>query len=135
MEFDVLEPDHVLYPTFEIFNDEGLRVFDTIDSDPEWRARPRTPGRYASTAWIPGNFLSEGTLFVNAEIATYHPLVQHVLERDAVAFQVVDSLEGDSARGDWAGSMRGAVRPLLKWTTSVEVAADARAARAGAPRA
>jgi lipopolysaccharide transport system ATP-binding protein len=132
MEYDVLEPGHVLYPTFEIFNDEGLRVFDTIDSDPEWRGRARTPGRFVSTAWIPGNFLSEGTLFVNAEIATYHPLTQHVLERDAVAFQVVDSLDGDSARGDWAGSMRGAVRPLLKWTTRAEAAAG-RSVTAAAP--
>ena len=27
------------------------------------------------------------------------------------------SLDGDSARGDWAGEMYGVVRPLLKWST------------------
>src|SRR3712207_7464668 len=32
------------------------------------------------------------------------------------AFQVVDSLDGDSARGDYAGPMPGVVRPLLRWT-------------------
>jgi lipopolysaccharide transport system ATP-binding protein len=36
---------------------------------------------------------------------------------DAVAFQVIDSLDGDSARGDYAGPFPGAVRPLLKWST------------------
>jgi len=40
----------------------------------------------------------------------------HFFEFDAVAFQVVDSLDGDSARGDFGGSIPGVVRPLLKWT-------------------
>jgi lipopolysaccharide transport system ATP-binding protein len=30
---------------------------------------------------------------------------------------VADSLEGDSARGDWTGHMPGVMRPMLKWTT------------------
>jgi lipopolysaccharide transport system ATP-binding protein len=37
-----------------------------------------------------------------------------------VAFQVIDSLDGDSARGDYAGPFPGVVRPLLQWTTSFE---------------
>ena len=37
--------------------------------------------------------------------------------RDAVAFQVIDSTEGDSVRGDWAGRLGGVVRPSLEWTT------------------
>jgi lipopolysaccharide transport system ATP-binding protein len=34
-----------------------------------------------------------------------------------VAFHVVDSLDGNSARGDYAGTMEGVVRPMLKWQT------------------
>jgi lipopolysaccharide transport system ATP-binding protein len=41
----------------------------------------------------------------------------HVHERDAVAFHVVDNLDGDSARGDYAGPIPGVVRPMLRWTT------------------
>jgi hypothetical protein len=41
-------------------------------------------------------------------------------ERDAIAFQVVDSTDGDSARGDYAGSLPGVVRPLLRWETNYE---------------
>jgi len=37
-----------------------------------------------------------------------------------VAFLVVDSSEGDSARGDYTGHMPGLVRPLLSWTTQFE---------------
>ena len=28
-----------------------------------------------------------------------------------------DNLEGDSARGDYIGNLRGAVRPMLDWST------------------
>ena len=34
-----------------------------------------------------------------------------------VPLLVTDSLEGDSARGDWTGHMPGVMRPMLKWTT------------------
>jgi lipopolysaccharide transport system ATP-binding protein len=34
-----------------------------------------------------------------------------------VAFQVIESTDGESARGDYAGDISGVVRPLLKWTT------------------
>jgi lipopolysaccharide transport system ATP-binding protein len=49
------------------------------------------------------------------------PVAVHVHERDAVAFQVVDSLEGGSARGDYAGAFPGVVRPLLKWDSGERV--------------
>ena len=39
------------------------------------------------------------------------------LQDQAVAFHVVDSMEGDGARGDWGGSMPGVIRPLLRWST------------------
>lgn len=36
-----------------------------------------------------------------------------------VAFQVVDSHDGDSARGDQTGTLPGVVRPLLTWHTQL----------------
>ena len=36
---------------------------------------------------------------------------------DVVAFHVSDSMDGDSARGDWTGNMVGVIRPKLKWDT------------------
>jgi lipopolysaccharide transport system ATP-binding protein len=65
---------------------------------------------------IPGNLLSEGTLFVTAGL-TSEGSTEQFYESDAVAFQVVDSLDGDSARGDYAGQMYGVVRPMLQWST------------------
>ena len=56
-------------------------------------------------------------MFIDVFLATLNPLVRQFFERQAVAFQVIDSPDGDSARGDWAGRLGGVVRPLLKWST------------------
>jgi lipopolysaccharide transport system ATP-binding protein len=117
MEYEVLKVGYVVSPYLEFYNEESVNVFGTADLDPDWRRRPRPAGWYMSTAWIPGNLLSEGTLFVGVGLATMDPLINQFYERDAVAFQVIDTTDGDSARGDWAGHWGGVVRPLLKWKT------------------
>jgi lipopolysaccharide transport system ATP-binding protein len=117
MEYEVLEPGYVLYPYYEFFNEESVHAFGVGDLDPAWRGRPRPLGRYVSTAWIPGNLLAEGTLFITAALTTLSPDVRQFRERDVVAFQIVDTLDGDSARGDIVGEWGGVVRPLLQWNT------------------
>lgn len=117
MEYEVLKPGYVLLPHYHLFNEQGIYVFTTFDQDSTWRNRPRPVGCYVSQAVIPGNFLSEGTLFVHANMSTLDPHIFQFSGADAVAFQVIDSMDGDSARGDWGGSLGGAVRPLLKWNT------------------
>jgi lipopolysaccharide transport system ATP-binding protein len=117
MEYDVLRSGYVLSPYFDFYTEAGVHAFSAVDLDPAWGRRSRPTGRYVSTAWIPGNLLSEGTLFVGVGLATLAPNVHQWSIRDAVAFQVVDSHDGDSARGGWTDSFGGAVRPLLKWST------------------
>jgi lipopolysaccharide transport system ATP-binding protein len=117
MEFEVLEPGHILIPNYHFLNDEGVYLFVALDQDPEWQRRARPTGHFSSTAWIPGNFFAEGMLIVGAAISTINPLNVHFYERDAVAFQVIDSLDGNSARGDYGGPLPGVVRPMLHWTT------------------
>lgn len=123
MEFVVTTGGYVLMPHFRLYNEDNIAVFTTLDLDPEWRRRPRPPGRYVSRVTIPGNFLAEGSLYVEAALTTLDPPIGQFAERDAVAFQVIDSLEGDAARGDWAGNLSGVVRPLLPWTTIYEPSA------------
>lgn len=119
MEFEVLRDGYVLVPNFHFTNEEGVTAFIASDHDPAWRRKPRNSGRYISTAWLPGNLLAEGTLIVSSAISTMDPLAVHFFERDVVAFQVIDSLDGDSARGDYAGPIPGVMRPLLRWETRV----------------
>lgn len=119
MEYEVVQAGRILTPNLHFYNEEGVCVFTVPDLDPEWRARPRPCGRYLTSAVIPGNLLAEGTLFVGAAISTMNPVTVHFFERDVVAFQVMDSLNGDSARGDYGGPMPGVVRPALQWRTRV----------------
>ncbi|MGD9210203.1 MAG: ABC transporter ATP-binding protein [Desulfobacteraceae bacterium] len=117
MTFDVLESGYVLLPNFGLVNDNGDVVFVTVDQDPAWRKKQRPAGRYISKVTIPGNFLAEGTHYVNCHVMTLSPDRVIIRERGVIAFTVVDNLEGDSARGDYAKNMPGVVRPLLEWTT------------------
>jgi len=128
IEFDVFEEGRVLQPHVVLVNDEGVKLFTSVDVDSEWRNKARPKGRYTSTAWIPGNLLTEGMGIVSVAIWALEP--SRKLEcwyREAVAFQVIDSMDGtNSARGEWAGDFDGVMRPLLKWETEYNSGADVR---------
>lgn len=116
--YDVLQQtSYALYPYITAHNDQEVYLFTSFDTDPEWRGQTRPPGRYTSVVWIPGNLLAEGTVAIGAGMRTEIPQIMHFFERDSVAFQIVESPDGDTARVDSAGKIRGAVRPYLKWST------------------
>jgi lipopolysaccharide transport system ATP-binding protein len=117
VSYEVLAEGHVLIPVLEIYNEERIELFSAHDTTSEWRRRQRPAGRYTSTVWIPGDLLAEGSLIGNVSIMSHFPTtVLHAFHENAVAFQVVDSPTGDSARGDYVGPMPGVIRPLLNWT-------------------
>jgi lipopolysaccharide transport system ATP-binding protein len=117
MEFDVLKPGYLLLSSMGLERDDGLVVFVSFELNPEWRRRPRPVGSYRSCVQIPGNFLSEGRFIIGAGLISEAPLLVHCDVNPAVVFQVVDSFDGDAARGDLGGQMPGVVRPLLTWTS------------------
>lgn len=119
MTYEVISPGKVLIPNLHFFNDQGTCIFVSHDWNGDWRSRERNVGIYVSTVEIPGNFLSEGWIFVGAALTTYEPLEVHFVDWDAVTFNVVDSLEGATARGDFAGPIPGVIRPVLDWKTDV----------------
>ena len=120
MEYEVLKGGEVLMPYFRISNDEGVIAFSTIDLDLRWQTEARAPGRYVSTAWIPGNTLSEGTFYVLATIRTPRRKYWPFFVPDAATFNVIDTMEGGSARGQWVGKLSGVMRPKLDWTTEFQ---------------
>ena len=117
MEYEVLKAGYKLMPNFQFYNEAGVHAFSAHDLDPAWRRRQRPAGRYVSVVKIPGNFLSEGTMFVGAGFQTMDPVIAQFWQPDVVTFQVIDSIDGDTARGDFAGNVGGVVRPLLDWKT------------------
>jgi lipopolysaccharide transport system ATP-binding protein len=95
----------------------GDIAFNAMDVDPRWH-EPSPPGDYVATAWLPGNYLNEGLVTVDAAICSIDSpkLHHHVSVHDAFSFHVFDPLEGDSSRGTFTGQWKGVVRPLLEWT-------------------
>ena len=125
MTYDVLQPGSVFVPKIDLYNDEGAHVFSAHDVESEWRQRERAVGSYVSTAWIPGNFLSEGSMVIGVELVSHAPATSiHIQVAKAVAVQVVDKQFKDSARGDIVGPIPGIIRPLLKWTTDLQIAEE-----------
>ena len=119
LEYEVLQAGKVIIPSIQLNNEQGSCIFISHDWSAEWRHTERKVGIYKSTVSVPGNLLSEGTIFVTAGAATHQPHQVHFNERDAVTFNVIDSPDGDAARGDFAGPMPGAVRPMLSWKTEI----------------
>ena len=115
--FHVFTKITILFPNFLLVNEESVRVFTTIDVNTVWGERPRPAGYYTATAWIPGNLLADGTYYVRATMRTPDRNYRPFNEGDVIAFNVIDSMEGGTARGSWVGVMTGVVRPKLEWNT------------------
>jgi homopolymeric O-antigen transport system ATP-binding protein len=115
--FFVLREGKPVFPKIKVLDRESTVAFNAIDTDERW-LRPTPPGEYAATAWIPPNLLNEGSITVEAAICSmdFPKLHHHAAVYEAIAFEVLDPGEGDSARGNFAGQWRGVVRPMLDWT-------------------
>jgi lipopolysaccharide transport system ATP-binding protein len=122
INFDVIKPGYVLLPTFSLWSEDGICVLDAVDLDPEWRERNRPIGNYIATALIPGNMFGEVTFSVSTGMLTLQPkFSRQYRQTDVIKFRIIDSVNFDSARGDWTGNLQGFMRPKLKWITKVSL--------------
>jgi lipopolysaccharide transport system ATP-binding protein len=115
MIYDVIKDGEVFTHSMNVYNENGVHILSSHDVNSQFRDRVRSKGRYSSTMWIPGNFLSEGSITVSVAILEPDPFLIHFHEYDVVAFRVVDPLDGNSARGNCTLNFPGVVRPLLNW--------------------
>lgn len=118
IEFECLKRGSELMPGFSLCNEEAQVIFSSIDIEEKWYGREREPGHYQAKITIPGNTLAEGTMLINTAIRQMRPTERlEYFFPEAVAFQVIDTLQGDSARGHYPGDLAGIVRPKLDWHT------------------
>ena len=129
MDYEILQDKLPLHPNVHLFNEEGTCVFALNDSHQPLHREPRRPGVYRASVELAGNFLAEGMYSVDLALSTFAPVMVHCHEKGALAFQVNDPAEGDSARGTFAGAYPGVVRPALPWR--VEPLMGLTGARAG----
>lgn len=117
VEYDVIQSGHRLLPAYCLTNQDGTVILTTMDAHSKWRSTSKVAGRYTSTVKIPGNLLANGNVSVMISIKSLAPTIEHVYEKDIVAFQVIDNGQGDSASGGLVEETPGVVRPLLTWNT------------------
>ncbi len=116
--YEVTQSGQILLPNFQVYNQDRVQLFTVQDVSREWHRRAKEKGEYVSTVWIPANFMAEGSFYVNFAVVTYLPAMRvHFNTVETAGFDVVDSIEGDTARGDYAGKMEGVIRPILDWET------------------
>jgi lipopolysaccharide transport system ATP-binding protein len=76
-------------------------------------------GTYKATCCLPGHFLNEGAYFVGLAISSFETGVRvHLFEKNALSFNVNDTMENITTRSGWAGVMPGVVRPKMLWKTT-----------------
>ncbi|MDQ3100986.1 MAG: ABC transporter ATP-binding protein [Bacteroidota bacterium] len=117
MEYEVFKEGQIFTHSFNFFNEEGINIFDTHDTVSEMRRHPREKGIWRTTMWIPANLLAEGLITVGVATIKIDPFTIHFHVTDAVSFNVVDHIRGDSARGDYTLGFPGLVRPFCPWET------------------
>ncbi len=117
MKYKVLKETNIFTHGMNLFNSQGVNILNSHDVTSPIRKDKRKVGKYSSTMWIPGNFLSDGLINVGVAIFNQEPFYLHFQELDAVAFTVFDNLDVASARGNYVGEFPGIVRPILKWDT------------------
>jgi lipopolysaccharide transport system ATP-binding protein len=121
LEYDVVQPGYALRTNITAHHlTEGIVAFSLFDLDREWRGKRRPAGRYRTSVFVPGDLLAEGQFSITATVALKASGVVQFCEVGAVAFHIIDTLDGESARGDWGGSLGGALRPKLNWSTEFE---------------
>ena len=114
--YDVLQPELRFRCAIELMT-QGVVAFASVE--PKETVRDKL-GRYYSSLTIPAHLLAEGLHSVRVSIFTSSGVKKHYARVDeAIAFQVVDLMDGDSARGDYAQNLRGIVRPKLDWEMHV----------------
>jgi hypothetical protein len=117
MTYNVIKEGHVLVPNFRVYNSDGICLFISHDWFTESRTIKRNKGLYESQMEIPSNFLPEGLFSITATISKYIPDCGHFEVNDAIHFQIIDPMDGTTARGDLTADHPGVVRPILPWRT------------------
>ena len=115
MEYEVMQPGHVLWLGYNLYNQEGVNIFDTHSVNTKEYTETHATGKFRAIAWIPGNLLNTGMFFTGCAIFNHLRQVIHLHEKDVCVFHVYDVFEKNTARGMSPGEFPGIIRPLLNW--------------------
>lgn len=115
MDYEVFLLNKVLWFGFNIYNSEGVNIFDTHSVDLELYNKVHPLGRHKAVVWIPENLLSNGFHSVSCAIFNHNDNVVYLHEKSIISFNVIDMYGNNTSRGDSRGDFPGIIRPYLKW--------------------
>lgn len=117
-----LKPGPQRVAGLHFYNEEGTHLFTSYDlHNLDWRKEIIKTGLVKSICKVPGNLLAEGRIFVSIVVNTYlFVSLEHASANNVVSFNVFDSFNGDSVRGDFNAPWPGLVRPMLEWENIFE---------------
>lgn len=112
IEYYVAKPN-IRFRCVAMFLTQGVCAFGPMERTEE--VRPEI-GYYSSTLTIPPHLLAESEYSVIVSLFESMGMKrQLVMVPDALTFQVYDSMNGESARGDCTQNFAGVMRPKLDW--------------------
>ncbi|NTS43772.1 ABC transporter ATP-binding protein [Flavisolibacter sp. BT320] len=117
--YEVLADDIVLTHGFNLYNHTGVHILSSHDKKTMAEQTICKKGTYEASVILPPNFLAEGFHHVGVAMMSYNPYIVHFNEVDAIGFNIVDILNGETARGTYGGSIPGVIRPVLPWETRI----------------
>lgn len=109
-KYRVLKGGKERIPNIHVYNKKGECVFV---SGAETTEQLTQPGDYSVIAWIPGNFLNDGTYLVGIALSTMSPVTVHFYEQEALIFEVIEN--ANERPNKYNQAIPGVVRPLLDW--------------------
>lgn len=116
--YEILEDGHIIVPGFHLLSQERIPIFVVQDVSAEWHRKERQIGTYTSTAWFTPNLFAEGHFINDIVFNSYLPENRvHFHAEDALCFEILDPMNGTTARGDFKGILPGVIRPLANWQT------------------
>ena len=115
INYEVLKEGLIFTHGCNLYNEDGVNILNSHDVMSEYRKKPHKKGSYTAKMFVPGNFFSEGNIYVGVAFFCPEPFKLFLHELNIATFEVIDSMEKDSARGPYRGGFPGVIRPLFKW--------------------
>ena len=116
IEFKNLKPGCYLNLSLHVYNDQGIRLFNTAPlREHNWHGRRFPAGLFRCTCRVPGGLLNNGMHRIEVLVVENQGKILHK-EEDLLIFEIRDDV---SARDSYLGKWPGLVRPDLDWTTEL----------------
>lgn len=113
--FEVFQDGLIVSPGINVHNDKGDHLFTSHHVDYMVNPSVLFSGIYMASVTIPSHFFAEGVIYFSVALMNYDPFTVYHHEEKIISLTIIDSVDGSSARGIYAGYFPGLIRPKLHW--------------------